>query len=60
VRSSEAVFSVSYLRAGTSLTFENVKSNLSSKEKIGVDSRFEYKGEDFIVRGRTQLTSDQF
>jgi hypothetical protein len=38
----------------TSLTFENVKSNLLSKEKIDVDSRSESKGEGFIVRGRTQ------
>jgi hypothetical protein len=38
----------------TSLTFENVKSNLLSKEKLDVDSRSESKGEGFIVRGRTQ------
>jgi hypothetical protein len=41
----------------TSLTFENVKSNLLSKEKIDVDSRSESKGEGFIVRGRTQQAS---
>jgi hypothetical protein len=38
----------------TSLTFENVKSNLLSKEKFDVDSRSESNGEGFIVRGRTQ------
>ena len=38
----------------TSLTFENVKSNLLSKKKFDVDSRSESKGEGFIVRGRTQ------
>jgi hypothetical protein len=38
----------------TSLTFENVKSNLLSKEKFDVDSRSKSKGEDFIIRGRTQ------
>jgi hypothetical protein len=38
----------------TSLTFENVKSNLLSKEKFDVDSRYESKDECFIVRGRTQ------
>jgi hypothetical protein len=38
----------------TSLTFENVKSNLLSKGKFDVDSRFESKGGAFIVRGRTQ------
>jgi hypothetical protein len=38
----------------TSLTFENVESNLLSKEKFDVDSRSESKGESFIVRGRTQ------
>jgi hypothetical protein len=38
----------------TSLTFENVESNLLSKEKFDVDSRSESKGEGFIVRGRTQ------
>jgi hypothetical protein len=38
----------------TSLTFENVKSNLLSKEKFDVDSCSESKGEGFIVRGRTQ------
>jgi hypothetical protein len=40
----------------TTLTIENVKSNLLSKEKFDVDSCFENKGEDFIVRGRTQQT----
>jgi hypothetical protein len=35
----------------TSLTFENVKSNLLSKEKFDVDSRLEPKGEGLIVRG---------
>jgi hypothetical protein len=35
----------------TSLSFENVKSNLLSKEKIDVDSRSEPKGEGLIVRG---------
>jgi hypothetical protein len=38
----------------TSLTFENVKSNLLSKENIDVDSHFESEGEGFIVRGRTR------
>jgi hypothetical protein len=38
----------------TSLTFENVKSNLLFKEKFDVDSRSESKDESFIVRGRTQ------
>jgi hypothetical protein len=38
----------------TSLTFENVKSNLLSKEKFDVDSRSESKDEGFIIRGRTQ------
>jgi hypothetical protein len=38
----------------TTLTIENVKSNLLSKEKFDVDSRSENKGEGFIVRGRTQ------
>jgi hypothetical protein len=38
----------------TSLAFENVKSNLLSKENIDVDSHSESKGEGFIVRGRTQ------
>jgi hypothetical protein len=38
----------------TSLKFENVKSNLLSREKIDVDSRSESKGEGFIVRGITQ------
>jgi hypothetical protein len=41
----------------TSLTFENVKSNLLSKEKFDVDSRSKSKGENFIVRGRTQQVS---
>jgi hypothetical protein len=35
----------------TSLSFENVKSNLLSKEKIDVDSRSEPKGEGLIIRG---------
>ena len=35
----------------TSLSFENVKSNLLSKEKFDVDSRSEPKGEGLIVRG---------
>jgi hypothetical protein len=35
----------------TSLCFENVKSNLLSKEKFDVDSRSKPKGEDLIVRG---------
>ena len=35
----------------TSLSFENVKSNLLSKEKFDVDSRSESKGEGLIVRG---------
>jgi hypothetical protein len=38
----------------TSLTFDNVKSNLLSKEKFDVDSHSESKGEGFIVRGRPQ------
>jgi hypothetical protein len=38
----------------TSLIFENVKSNLLSKEKIDVDPCFESKGECFVVLGRTQ------
>jgi hypothetical protein len=38
----------------TSLTFENVNSNLLSKEKIDVDYCLEYKGEGFIVQDRTQ------
>jgi hypothetical protein len=38
----------------TSLTFENVKSNLLSKEKFDDDSCSKSKGEGFIVRGRTQ------
>jgi hypothetical protein len=42
----------------TSLTFENVISDLLSKEKIDVDSRSESKGEGFIVRGRTQQASN--
>jgi hypothetical protein len=33
----------------TSLSFENVKSNLLSKEKIDVDSRSEPKDEGLIV-----------
>jgi hypothetical protein len=41
-------------RNHTSLTFENDKSNLLSKEKIDVDSRSESKDEGFIVRGRPQ------
>jgi hypothetical protein len=40
----------------TTLTIENVKSNLLSKEKFDVDSHSENKGEGFIVRGRTQQT----
>jgi hypothetical protein len=35
----------------TSLFFENVKSNLLSKEKFDVDSRSKPKGEGLIVRG---------
>jgi hypothetical protein len=35
----------------TSLFFENVKSNLLSKETFDVDSRYEPKGEGLIVRG---------
>jgi hypothetical protein len=35
----------------TSLSFENVKSNLLSKEKFDVDSSSEPKGEGLIVRG---------
>jgi hypothetical protein len=35
----------------TSLSFENVKSNLLSKKKFDVDSRSEPKGEGLIVRG---------
>jgi hypothetical protein len=38
----------------TSLTFENVESNLLSKENFDVDSRSKSKDEGFIVRGRTQ------
>jgi hypothetical protein len=34
----------------TSLSFENVKSNLLSKKKIDVDSRSKPKGECLIVR----------
>jgi hypothetical protein len=34
----------------TSLSFEDVKSNLLSKEKFDVDSRSEPKGEGLIVR----------
>jgi hypothetical protein len=34
----------------TSLSFENVKSNLLSKEKFDVDSRSEPEGEGLIVR----------
>ena len=39
----------------TSLSFENVKSNLLSKEKFDVDSRSEPKGESLIVRGSGDL-----
>jgi hypothetical protein len=35
----------------TSLSFENVKSNLLFKEKFDVNSRFELKCEGLIVRG---------
>jgi hypothetical protein len=38
----------------TSLIFENVKSNLLSKENFDVDSRSESKGEGFIVQVRIQ------
>jgi hypothetical protein len=34
----------------TSLSFDNVKSNLLSKEKFDVDSRSELKGKGLIVR----------
>ena len=39
------------------MTFENVKSNLLSKEKFDIDSRSESKVEGFIVWGRTQQAS---
>jgi hypothetical protein len=38
----------------TSLIFENVKSDLLSKENFDVDSCSKSKGEGFIVQGRTQ------
>jgi hypothetical protein len=41
----------------TSLTFENVMSDLLSKKKIDVDHCSESMGEGFIVRGRTQQAS---
>jgi hypothetical protein len=44
----------------TSLSFENVKSNLLSKEKSGVDSRSEPKGEGLIVRGSEDHKSNLY
>lgn len=44
----------------TSLSFENVKSNLLSKEKFDVDSRSEPKGEGLIVRGSRDHKSNLY
>jgi hypothetical protein len=44
----------------TSLCFENVKSNLLSKEKFDVDSRSEPKGEDLIVLGSRDHKSNLY
>jgi len=44
----------------TSLSFENVKSNLLSKEKFNVDSRSEPKGEGLIVRGSRDHKSNLY
>jgi hypothetical protein len=44
----------------TSLSFENVKSNLLSKEKFDVDSRSELKGEGLIVRGSRDHKSNLY
>jgi hypothetical protein len=38
----------------TSLKFKNVNSNLLSKNNFNINSRSEFKGEDFIVQGTTQ------
>jgi transposase InsO family protein len=42
------------------LSFENVKSNLLSKEKFDVDSRSEVKAEGLIVRGRSSHKDNSF
>jgi hypothetical protein len=44
----------------TSLSFENVKSNLLSKEKIDVYSRSEPKSEGLIVRGSRDHKSNLY
>jgi hypothetical protein len=44
----------------TSLYFENVKSNLLSKEKFDVDSRSKPKGECLIVRGSGDYKSNLY
>jgi hypothetical protein len=44
----------------TSLSFENVKSNLLSKEKFDVDSRSEPKGEGLIVPGSREHKSNLY
>lgn len=44
----------------TSLTFENVKSNLFSKEKLDVDSRSELKSEGLLVQGSGDHKSNLF
>jgi hypothetical protein len=44
----------------TSLSSENVKSNLLSKENFDVDSRSEPKGEGLIVRGSRDRKSNLY
>jgi hypothetical protein len=44
----------------TSLPFENVTSNLLSKEKFDIDSRSEPKGEGLIVRGSRDHKSNLY